>query len=293
MAFEGNCNQNLQPTGVQNVCVEWSSIAGFWRAKPGFEFATEADAQDYANWETAIQNEDVYPFPLIFSQEVEDEDVVNEEGSLGIVPIRKGKKSWKFMIATNPYQDACLQSQDNAPGGIFYISTQGAVRGVTNGVKLLPIPYQLFQVQKPVENNGTDAGNKTQIKVVVSDVDAYIKDVAIIEPNDIDWDPKAVTGLQSVTLSPVSASATTIVVDAFITKTSVKVQGLDNAPSGDFLVQTAAGVEIVPSLITEVDGRYTLTVTGLVTGDTITLVDPSSMVTKGYKSYGAVSLTVV
>ena len=147
MAFEGNCSQNLNGTGVGKICVTWSSIAGFWRAAPGFEFASESDAQDLTKIQEAIQNENLYPFPNIFSFEVEDEDTVNEEGSLGIIPIRKGKKAWNFMIATNPYQDACLFSQDNAAGGIYYISTLGDIRGITDGTAFKPIPYQLWFIK--------------------------------------------------------------------------------------------------------------------------------------------------
>lgn len=300
MAFEGNCNENLGVTGTSKVCVSWSSIFGFWRAKPGFEFATEADAQDLDKVYQAIQDELLYPFPPIFAQEVEDEDTVNEEGSLGIVPIRKGKKSWKFMIATNPYQDAIFQTHDNAAGGIFYISTIGGIRGVTDGVKLKPIEYQLFQVQKPTENNGTDAGNKTNIKVVVADIDAYINDVAIVEASDLTWDAKAVEGLYPVELTVQSSSATSIVLAATIAGTTIPVEGLDVTPSADFIIKDASGVEIVPTLISEEvgTGKYTFTATGLVTGDTVNLVDPSTMATSlitagvGYKSNGARELTV-
>jgi hypothetical protein len=280
------------------VCIDWGNIVRFDRAVDGFSIANEAGALLGATWQTAIQAEQVYPFPIIINEEVNDEDTVNEDLPLGITKIREGKKDWTFSIQSNPYMDKLLQSHDGLKTGVYFVDNNGNKRGISkDGVTFDPIPVQLFQVQKPMENNGTDTSFKTMIKVVIADVRSYIDKAVIILADNMDFDAKEQKGLQPVALTVVGdPSATSLTVKATIAGTQTPVLGLDITASADFVIKTALGVEVVPSLITEDpsnNGEYTFTAVGLVTGDTVDLQAPTVMATEGYKSDGAQTLTVV
>ncbi len=298
MAYEGKCGTNAQVTGTQNVCVEWGNIIRFDRAVDGFSIENEAAALQGSIWQTGIQAEQVYPFPIIINEEVSDEDTVNEDLPLGMTKIREGKKDWTFSIQSNPYMDKLLQSHDGLKTGLYFIDNNGNKRGISkDGVTFDPIPVQLFQVQKPTENNGTDTSFKTMIKIVVADVRSYIDKAVIILADDMDFDAKDQKGLQPVNIKVIGdPSATTLTIRATIGATLTPVLGLSTVVSEDFIIKTAAGVEIVPSLITEDplnNGQYTFTAVGMVTGDTVDLQGATVMATEGFKSTGAQALTVV
>jgi len=298
MAFEGRCGTSAQVTGTQNVCVDWGNIVRFDRAIDGFSIANEAAALLGATWQTAIQAEQIYPFPIIINEEVNDEDTVNEDLPLGMTKIREGKKDWTFSIQSNPYMDKLLASHDGLKTGLYFTDNNGNKRGITqDGITYDPIPVQLFQIQKPVENNGTDTSFKTQIKVVVSDIKSYRDKAVIILADNMDFDAKDQKGLQPVDINVIGTpSATTLTISATIGATLTPVLGLSTVVSEDFIIKTAAGVEVVPSLITEDplnNGQYTFTAVGMVTGDTVDLNGATVMTTEGYKSTGAQELTVV
>jgi hypothetical protein len=307
MAYKGSCNESLGATGVGKICIGWSNVARFWRAIPGFYFESEADAQDLEKIQEAIQNEYLYPFPLLDSVEVEDEDTQKEELPLGSQYIRAGKKTWKMKSFSNPYKDKQLRTHNLASGGWYQLDALGGFRGVGDesdaNNPLYPNPYQMFVVEKAEENNGNDSAFKSVFSIGLNDsqVLSYLNDAAIVEGSDISWSALDIEGLTPVCLEVQSASATSIVVAVTVAGTTIPVTGLSTDPSGDFNVKTAAGVEIVPTLISEdgVTGVYTLTVTGLVTTDTIALNKPSAMTTTlvddgvGYKGDSDVSMTVV
>ena len=304
--YKGSCSTNLGATGVGKVCVNWSNLSRFWRAVPGFYFESEADAQDKDKVLQAIQDEKLFPFPLMDAFEVNDEDTVMDEQAMGTAFIRIGKKTWKIKSFSNPYTDQILRSHSNAPGGWFHIDALGGYRGVRDlndaNKPLYPIPYQMFVVEKPEENNGSDSSFKSVFSVGLNDahVNTYLDKAAIVEGADITWDALSIDGLTPVELEVVSATATSIVVNATIAGTSIPVTSLDLTPSADFVVKTAAGVEIVPTLISEAGdtGVYTFTVVGLVTGDTVSLLKPSLMASTlltgslGYKGDKLVPVTV-
>lgn len=297
MAYNGSCASKSAATNVKKICISWSNFARFWRTVPGFKFATEADAYDKDKVLLAIQNEQLFPYPAFDVVEVEDEETQYDEQPLGSEYIRIGKKKWKVKWFSNPYQDKQLRKVNNPEGGWFHIDALGGYRGIEDpndtANPLYPIPFNQFTVEKPEENNGTDSAFKTVISVGLNDtqVNQYLDDAAIVEGADIAWSALDIEGLTPVQLTVNSSNATTIVVAVTVEGTDVPVTGLSTTPSGDFIVRTAAGVEIVPSLISEdgTTGVYTLTVAGLVTGDTIALQKPSAMTTNlvddgvGYK----------
>jgi len=306
MAYKGSCSNTLSATNIKKICITWSNMSRFWKTIPGFYFESEADAQDKDKVLEAIQNEQLFPFPLIDAVEVEDEDTAIDEQPLGEEYIRIGKKKWKIKSFSNPYKDAQLRPHSNTEGGWYQLDALGGFRGIEDpndaNNPLYPIPYRLFTIEKPEENVGADSAFKTNIAIGLNDtqVNRYLDDVAIVEGADIAWNALDIEGLTPVELEVQSASATTIVVAATVAGTDIPVTGLSDTPSGDFNVETAAGVEIVPSLISEdgTTGIYTLTVTGLVTGDVIALNKPSEMTTTliidgvGYKGDTDVVMTV-
>lgn len=306
MAYLGNCSENIGATNVNKVCVQWSNISRFWRAAPGFYFASKADAEDIDKVYEAIQNELLWPMPILDSVEVEDEDTQRDEQPLGTAFVRTGKKKWKTKFFSNPHKDKFIRTHDQSAGGWFQVDALGGFRGVDNpngdDGSLYPCPYQLFTVEKPEENNGSDSAFKSVISIDMNDsqVQTYLKSASIVEGSDISWSALDVDGLTPVTLTVQSASATTIVVSVTVGGTTIPITGLSTVVSEDFIVKTAAGVEIVPSLINESSpGVYTLTVVGLVTNDTIALTSPSVMTTNlqttgvGYKGDNPLAMTVV
>ncbi|MFZ7121781.1 MAG: hypothetical protein ACOWWH_12645 [Eubacteriaceae bacterium] len=292
--YLGNCKNNALVTGTQRICVSWGNTVGIFRTDPDFSFADEATALAYANWETAIQDELIYPFPEIAQEDVNDADAVNQEFANGLTEVTPGKINRTYTIISNPYIDKQLRSHNGLKSAIYKIDNNGNVRGIVgdNG-EFLPIPVQLFQVQKPTENNGADAGFTTKVLIVISDVETYINKAAIIESGNMDFNAKIVKGLEPVQLSIVGTpTATTLTVKAVISGTTNPVTGLSEVIGDDWTIQSDAGVENAPNTITDNgDGTYDFDFTALVTGSTVNLIDPSDMATPGYKSNGAKTIT--
>lgn len=294
MGYEGNCKANAQVTGTQRVCIEWGNVEAIWRTDASFAgIDTEANALLGATWNTQIQAQEVYPIRVVNQMNVNDAETSNEELANGKKEVNRGDIDRDYLFFSNPYVQKQLLSHNGLPSAIYEVDENGGIRGIEgDSGEFLPIPVQLFQVQKAMPNNGQDSAFKTTIKVVISDVATYEERVAIIEAENLDFNAKTLSGLEPVQLSVIGTpSATELVVRAAISGTSTPILGFSETIGEDWTVKNA-GVEIAPNSITDNgDGTYTFDFTALVSGSTVNLLDPSVMTTQGFKSNEAQTIT--
>lgn len=262
-------------------------------AKDYVSIATGELALTKATWDTLVQAEDIIPIPVAISTEPMNEGSVYEQTPLGSMWVRDGRMEVKYNINTNLDLHSKMRSLNGSEyTKVFYVYNSGLIAGTQTPSDATINPYELalMHVEYHTDNDGT-AGGKTPIFLSFEDAREFQDYPKFLQPT---WNPLKLQALKNVQLEVVSASATSIVVKAYIPhiKEGYKnpVEGLVTA---DFLSTTAAGVveTIVATEDANVPGTYTLAGTGLVTGF-VNLKKPSLMTTKGYKSTGAVAKTV-
>ncbi len=296
MAYEGNCSDSAKVTGTSQICVDWGTEEYFWRVSSSFGgIDTEANAKLEATWQALIQSKDVYPFPMINGLTNSDSEPTNEELANGMQEVNRGKVIIDYAFFSNPYIQKQLLSHNGLKSSIYLVDEDGNVRGIQgDDDEFLPIPVQLFQVQKATRNDGSSVAYKTMIKVVISDVQTYEEKVAIISADELDFDAKAITGLQPVTLTQVGdATATSITVKATISGTTTTLEGVFSDTVGeDWELTDADGATQAFTDITDNgDGTYTFTFATLVTGYAVSLSDPTDMETEGYSADNSITGT--
>jgi hypothetical protein len=280
------CDTNYLPSGQGSCVSDLTVISKIFLVKDGFSFATLADAQDETKWDTAIQDGDLHPMPLVFSTENADEEAVFDTGSAGKQhKIRDGKAVNTYNLINTLCGHIRIRSFDQFSGGYYAVDENGNVLGTTSdGVKFEPITIDTCNVNKLTASDGSNA-RYTPV---------YIVDANPSEFNDrgasfkVTWNIKGKDGLLPVKLTIVGTpSATEIVVNAVTACDGSPVSGLETGT--DWIVGIGSVTSSAESAT--ILGQYTLTGTGFATS-TLNLGDPSILSVTGYASVGAITLTV-
>lgn len=255
---------------------------------------SEHAAMTKATWETLVQAEDIIPIPVAISTDPTNEGAIYEQTPLGSMWVRDGRMEVKYNINTNMDLHSKLRSLNGSEyTKAFYVYNSGMIYGTQTTGETAFDAYELalMHVEYHTDNDGS-VGGKTPIFLSFEDAREFQDYPKAFQPT---WNPLKLKALTNVQLEVVSASATSIVVRAYVPhiKEGYKnpVEGL---VVGDWLSTTTAGVVETISSSTEnlnVPGEYTLAGTGLATGF-INMKKPSLMTTKGFKSVGAVAKTV-
>lgn len=264
-------------------------------AKEGVSFASDSAATVKANWDALVQSKDILPIPVAIMSEPSNEGAVYEQTPLGSMFVRDGRQEMKVSIASNHDLHAKIRSINSGNyTKVFWCYTSGIILGTrTAGEETIyPFDLELLHAEYRTENDGS-VGGKSPIHMTFADPREYQDYPAILAPS---WNIFRLQPLTNVALTVVSASATSIVVDAYVPHANAgfkaPVSGLITV--GDWLLTTSAGVVETVGGVTEnaqVAGRYTITGTGYVTGF-VNLKTPSTMTTKGFESVGAVAKTI-
>ncbi len=299
MGYELSCNSGGSNTGMPKCRGDYGRVLFHILCPPDQEIDTEANALLEATWTALLENDEptrCYPLPPYFMYTPSREDAVYEQGHYGKkIFVREGYPDGIVMYESLP---TCyikkLETFNGQNWTAYAVTEKGYILGWSeDGTK-----FQAFDVffQLEADKPATaDETRKTPIRLYETESWQWQKYGVAIDPTSesTSWNPRELEGLQDVTVSVVTSSATELVVDV---KTDCDEIGVTDLVLGDFtLVDDAAGAESIVSATesTTVDGRYTLDVTTLGADDyLINLKEPSAMTTNGYQTGSAATFTI-
>lgn len=285
------CATDFKPTGDSGCTPDLTVARKLFLFKTGVNFATITAALSESGWDTLIQNEDIIPFKIIEQTDNSDkEEEVYEGNGGGTHKIADGVSKNTYNLITTPAQHAFLRSYDQFSGGYVVVDRNKNVRMYTaDGTTVDPITIGVMSVG--IHTSAND-GNPAFTPIMISDEfpREWNNSPVSFKP---DWNILGKNGLLPARLKEVGTSnATTVVVNVTNYETGAAISGLELAT--DYIFLTAAGAAQTISTAVEsgtILGQYTLTGTGLVTG-TLTLADPADLGVTGYKSVGAITITI-
>lgn len=255
-------------TGSTEECLESVTIKTAV-AKPGFSFASIADAKSLAKWKLAIAAKDL--FPLYDVEELSNantEDTVFE-GRNKTYTTAKGKKVNTYNSFLGLCSHNALTSFDAKELQLFEFTEDGEIKAVvqdeTGKIKGQSVT---LGIGKRVDAM-PDKPPFTPVTVTYKDFKEYENRGALLRPG---FTASDVVGIFDVHLKQVLATATRIEFTATTTCAggSAKNKALI---AGDVIVRNLLGAVVTTSFITAdpVTGIYALTGTGFATGYTVNL----------------------
>lgn len=288
-----------ETSGVLNPSTSCNQSEGMLKmvifAKDGVSLATGSAASTKAAWDTLNQNKDIIVLPAAISTEPTNEGAVYEQTPLGSMWVRDGRQEMKLNINTNMDLHSKIRTLNNGGyNNVYYVYNSGVIAGtkIEGDVKFYPFALELLHIEYHTDNDGS-VGGKTPVFISFADPTEFQDRPMFVKPTA--FNPLRLTALKNAAIEVISASATSIVIDVFIPHIKFGLQNpIEGLVAGDFLLTAASGASQTISGAVEdslVDGRYTLSGTGLVTG-LLDLKESSAMTTQGYSSTGTVAITI-
>lgn len=288
-----------ETSGVINPTTSCNQSEGMLKmvilAKDGVSIPTGTAAMQKATWDALIQSRDILPLPVAISTEPTNEGAVYEQTPLGSMWVRDGRQEMKLHINTNMDLHSKIRTINSGVyNNAWYLYTSGVMAGtkIDGDVKFYPYGLELLRAEYHTDNDGS-VGGKTPVFISFADPTEFQDRPMFVKPTA--FNPLRLTALKNAAIEVISASATSIVVDVYIPHIKFGLQNpIEGLVAGDFLLTTTAGAAQTISGAVEdslVDGRYTLSGTGLASGF-LDLKESSAMTTQGYSSTGAVTITI-
>jgi hypothetical protein len=285
------CDNEKKNVGV-GKCVDLPKIIRSFITTPKNWSVTMANALLQATWQDAIiapvQNR-IYRFPY-FSDipEYAGSETTYLRNAVGVSPVTDGKYEWLCKFAKNACFHKAAFSHRATEGRIILIDADGYFYGTKVGNNFAGFTLEMLHTENLMFNDGSRP-SETPVRI------------ALANPNEINhsdygiirvapsWSIDALNILTDVELTIISASATQIVVDVKQACDGTPVNGLDDV---DFILLNGAGAAQTITSASEVDGRYTLAGSGLVSG-TLDLEAPDDLSIQAYENPEPVEVTVV
>lgn len=259
-------------TGSVGCKAFFRNVSSAWLTKKGFKFdGTRVLDEKYIQELQAEGKLIVLNGITAFTDN--SEDMVTETYDDGTEQlVRKGKYKFLMEFVNGLYYQAALNSLssygiwdlslvDSSNNILNTISEDGSVKGFSAG---------MVQVSKYTFATGS-AGAKQGLTIQLTDPDELDADFSFISGKSLSpFKPKNISGVNEVVLSYSTTpadGATTLVVDAKIKQGGRAFTGLSTT---DFLL-TTNGATTNPTSLSEVNGKYTLTVTAKAINDILNL----------------------
>lgn len=246
---------NIKNSGKQKQCVP-KPIERLFLSKEGFSFTNKANSVLLASWKTAIANKDIIPLYKVEEFSANNTEEKKYEGRFEDYPSEEAVKGTNYNILIGNCSYEALESYE----GTDYLRIFGVL---TDGLFTAELQENGTIKGQPLSSYNVGVLNDSEIGGKVQNADIEVKfkkhSISNIKPA---FDLDDLDGIQDVTLTIISASSTAIVVTATAGCQGDKVSGLETA-NFRFLNASGTPQTLVAS---EVDGTYTLTGTGFVTG---------------------------
>lgn len=275
------------------VCIESRKNIGFSQCKKfpqqlngiittSFDFKlTEEEAKTATAWQNAIlakKKNRIYYWPKVEMFENNSEDAVYEETSLGISKVRDGRYQFRFMFEENLELHKAMFSHQGFNGRVFLIDQENKIIGTQNtDGDFQGFTLDLLNPEKIRFNDGS-VSSKTPLYVSLADNLELDQNGAMVQGTFLRQLKRLTDAQLEIVGTPTS---TEIVVDV---KSALDLVSLLGLVVGDFVLLDSSGSAQTISSITEdpnIEGRYTLTGTGLVSG-TLDLADPDDLSIVGF-----------
>ena len=293
MAYNSpSCVADLGNTGLSNCLDELTYTSRLIWTVESFEFADEASAQAEADWEAAINDKNIYPFPAFDEVEPNMEDNQKQDFSTGIsLLIREGKYGEKGHFETALCTLPNLRTFNNVKGRAFIVTDNGKVWGTSpDGVKFKGFLLSEFFVGSLKSVDGS-----TKRMVTLDYQFKNINEMADYPAVPVlTWDPNDLSGIVNVVVAVESSAEGSVVVSVTRLCDNETVDGLVATPgTGDFTMLASDGTtQMLPAddFADNGDGTYTFTFdTPALPADdyTVNLLAPSAQQTGGYESTGS------
>jgi hypothetical protein len=250
-------------TGSKSECLE-SVMTMFVLAKDSFSFASVAAMKDIANWNTAIQNRDIAPFPEVYELTPNNTDATFYESRNFRKRTQKATKITDVELYLGYCSHAALKAYENSEyNRVFEITEDGDVLGVyaEDGIAVQGQKLKNFDVG--IRTQATvDKPPFTPVSMTFADHEEVEKNAVLVTP---DFDPvDDLEGVYGVSVNQSGAgSATLITFTAFAGCSDDVVTGLEN----ELTLVGADGTTDQSATIAAIgNGTYTATGTGFVSG---------------------------
>lgn len=291
MSFYVDCSSGISNTGINNLCQDLGTIAGYMLCPRNFSLS-EVNARLKASWETAILADKanrVYPFPPSLGMTDNSEETVYQDFALGKLFVKDGKTILQFTHASSRYKHAALKSHSGKGYSVILFDTNGRMHGIVGDTPdtFKAINLSELTVGKLVLNDGSSQGTSTPVTMTFENPTEWEEKPAVIA--GLDWSPSDLMGLIDLKLSLVGAATTTgFTLNVVGNRTNQPFSGV----VGDFDVKDSAGVTQSITSVTADEGTHVFTMTLSAGTYTVNLKAPANMTTAGYDSVGAVEFTV-
>ena len=261
---------------------------------PTFEFATQTLAETESEYTDAIGEETMFISPYVYENEdASGESVMQEFAGGDSLKVREGNTAEKLKLFLSVADMVKLQSYKNKTWRMFVIDANGNILGTSpDGTVFKGFELTTFDVDKMNLTSG-DVKRMIPIYYKMREPSEWSAKGVCLQPTKLttdSWDPTNLDGLTDVALTVSSSISTKIVVSAEAYLKGVKILGLD-ATTDWILITTAGEAQTISGVTDNDDGTYDLAGTALATG-TLTLGASKDLSLDGYKSRGAVDVTI-
>lgn len=290
MAFNQiTCSSDYGYTGLACGTENLGYIQKIIFAKDDFDFDTQTDAETQADWQTAINAQNIFPFKNFTQVEPSNEDNVTEELATGVaVFVRDGKYRETGYVNMSVHEMRQHRKFNNKSGRVFLVTSNGYIIAYSaDDTKVKGFSLDTLQIGGIGTTDGSQQ-RRTSIYYGLADP-SQINDYGVaIKPT---WNPLDLEGLVLVDVDTSGTPAT----DELIVE--VSRQADDETVTGlvatDFTVLDAAGdTQAIDTATDNGDGTYTLAPTTTFATGTVNLKTPANQTTGGYISSGTASFTI-
>lgn len=289
-----DCVDALAATGLASCKDDLGYDAMLIFTTLSFEFASESSAETQADWQTGIDAETVFPFPLFEEVEPAIEDDVEQESATGLsIFVREGKYGGVGRFQAAICNLANLRTFNEVDGRVFIVTSNNKIYGTSpDGVKFKGFRLSKFHVSML---KGTDGSTVrwVELKYQLKNPTEMGDYPGVPQTT---WDPLDLVGLYPVTLLENDAGVEGLVVVAV----DKDCDGTDitGLVEGDFTILASDGTtEMLPSdgFTDNDDGTYDFVfTTPVLPADTYTvnLKTAAAQTTGGYDPGAADSFVI-
>jgi len=257
----GSAGVSVLPLGALSECLEGVTTR-LAASKEAFRFTNLTNFKSLTAWNAAILSKDIVILPNVYEVVNENTEATYfESGSFRYKTAKEVKKMTSESYVSLCTHRAIRSLQGSEYTRLFEITDKGEVLGVvdTDGIKIKGQKMSDFDVAIR-ERPTNDKPGFTKVTITFEDFAEFEDNGAVAKS---DFLASQLNGIIGLTFVPVSASATTIIVDCGVGCSSV---GFEDLVLADFKKLTAAGVEQTISGVTSSGSRYTITGTGFTDG---------------------------
>lgn len=285
-----NCAVTLKNTGLACASEDLGYFQKWIWMKEDFEFATQSSAEDWDDWQTAINEKNIYPFKSVISVENATEEDVMEELPTGVsLFVREGKFRESGYVNMALCEMIAHRSFNGKKGRLAFATSNGyIVLYSPDTIKAKGFSYDNLRIGLQGPTDGSTQ-RKTKMYCSLSDPNEMGDYIVAIKPT---WNPLDLEGVVDVDLALVGSTTASLV--KFTVKRTCDNEAVLGLVAGDFdfLVTAGSAQTAVPGFAENGVGEYQYSASATIAAGTLKLKSPSLQTTGGYESDDTLAISV-